>query len=128
MCLDARPLVAALGIVHEPAPTKHGGPMYRRLDPDKIVATLETLHARISERFPGSGLALVCSELTAIGGATCMRAERLARPNRVLRAASGLVIVTGIGIVSYLVHLVRELPANREVFGLMQGIDAAVHL
>ena len=29
--------------------------MYRTLDPDKIVATLEQLERRISERFPGAG-------------------------------------------------------------------------
>jgi hypothetical protein len=40
--------------------------MYRTLDPDKIVATLDQLVARISERFPGAGLARVCTELKLV--------------------------------------------------------------
>ena len=40
--------------------------MYRTLDPDKILATLETLERRVSERFPAARLINVASELVGI--------------------------------------------------------------
>ena len=42
--------------------------MYRSLDSEKILATIETLSRRIAERFPGSGLSRVCEELLTIAG------------------------------------------------------------
>jgi hypothetical protein len=33
--------------------------MYRKLDPERIVGSLEQLTRRIEERFPGAGLAAV---------------------------------------------------------------------
>ncbi|MGH6816001.1 MAG: hypothetical protein ACREC6_09865 [Hyphomicrobiaceae bacterium] len=102
--------------------------MYRRLIPEKIIETLERLQVRIDERFPGSGLSQVGAELTAIARVSHARTERLARPNWGLRTLSVLVVAAGIGVAFYLTRLVRELPANLEIFGLMQGVDAAVHL
>ena len=39
---------------------------YRQLDAGRIVVALDQLHARICERFPGSGLQEVCAELRVI--------------------------------------------------------------
>ena len=39
---------------------------YRTLNPDRIEATLETLHNRIQERFPNRGLANLCKQLLDI--------------------------------------------------------------
>jgi hypothetical protein len=36
---------------------------YQSLDPRKLIATVSTLHQRIDERFPGTGLSAVCGEL-----------------------------------------------------------------
>lgn len=41
--------------------------MYRHLDADKTIVTLEALNSRIAERFPGAGLSRVCSELCKVG-------------------------------------------------------------
>ncbi len=40
--------------------------MYRELDVDRIMATLERLHRRICERLPESGLGRVAEELSAV--------------------------------------------------------------
>ena len=40
--------------------------MYRSLDPEKIIETIERLSSRIDERFPDSGLGRVCKELLTI--------------------------------------------------------------
>lgn len=39
--------------------------MYRALDADKIIATIDLLQRRIDERFPGAGLARVAADLSA---------------------------------------------------------------
>ena len=48
--------------------------MYRALDPEKVVDTISALRRRISERFPGAGLADVCAELNAIARENSKRA------------------------------------------------------
>lgn len=56
------------------------GANYRALDPDKIVATLDTLTARIGERFPGAGLNNVASQLLDVAYRTEHNASTLERP------------------------------------------------
>ena len=55
--------------------------MYRALDADKIIATIERLKRRIDERFPGAGLAGVAGGLLAAARDTEQKAATLARPN-----------------------------------------------
>jgi hypothetical protein len=102
--------------------------MYRTLDPDKIVATLDQLVARISERFPGAGLARVCSELKLVAAESRARTDRLAKPNIALRALSGLVVVTGVGVLIYVARQINVQSATTELFGMLQGIEATVNL
>jgi hypothetical protein len=102
--------------------------MYRTLDPDKIVATLEQLERRISERFPGAGLARVCAELTNIARESRARTQRLARPNIVLRALSTLIVAAGVAAFLYVARHVNVQSANTELFGMLQGIEATVNL
>ena len=102
--------------------------MYRTLDPDKIVATLGQLERRISERFPNAGLVRVCTELTAIAQESRARTDKLARPNLVLRSSSVLVALAGVVALIYVARLINVHGANTELFGMMQGIEAAVNL
>ena len=50
------------------------------LDPERVIATLDQLHARIDERFPDSGLSVVCADLTETAAVTAKRAAALKRP------------------------------------------------
>jgi hypothetical protein len=102
--------------------------MYRTLDPDKIVATLDQLVARISERFPGAGLARVCTELKLVAAESRARTEQLARPNIALRALSGFVVVMGVAVLIYVARQINVRSANTELFGMLQGIEATVNL
>ena len=102
--------------------------MYRTLDPDKIVATLDQLVARISERFPGAGLARVCAELKIVAAESQARTERLAKPNIALRSLSGLVVVAGLAALIYVARLINVQSATTELFGMLQGIEATVNL
>lgn len=102
--------------------------MYRTLDPDKIVATLDQLMARILERFPGAGLVRVCTELKLVAAESRARTEQLAKPNIALRSLSGLFILAGIAVLIYVARQINVQSANTELFGMLQGIEATVNL
>jgi len=66
--------------------------MYRSLDSEKIVGTIETLCRRIDERFPDSGLHKVCRELLTVAGESQERSAWIARPHRTLRFVTWLLV------------------------------------
>jgi hypothetical protein len=104
--------------------------MYRTLNPDRIIETLGTLQARITERFPNAGLVGVCAELATIAHTARDRAERIAAPNYGLRALSGLILLVGIGLLFFLLVLVSAMAkeTTKELFSIVQGVDAGVNL
>ena len=81
--------------------------MYRTLDPEKVISTLDKLNRRIDERFPQSGLSQVCGELGTLGRQTWERAAKNARHNFILRGFVWLVILTGICGLLYIVGLLH---------------------
>lgn len=101
---------------------------YRTLDPDRIVETLEQLHARIEERFPDAGLARVCAGLTEVAQLTKARAARLAEPNLWLRIGSLSVIVIGLVVVGYLASIIEYKRGTDNLFGVVQGIEALINV
>jgi hypothetical protein len=73
--------------------------MYRSLNSEKILGTIETLGRRIDERFPDSGLGKVCQELLTIAGESQERSAWIARPQKALRFLTGaliLIIIAGL--------------------------------
>jgi hypothetical protein len=66
--------------------------MYRSLDSEKILATIETLSRRIAERFPGSGLDKVCQELLTVAEESKRRSAWIAKPQRSLRIITGALV------------------------------------
>lgn len=71
--------------------------MYRSLDSDKILATIQTLNRRIGERFPGSGLDRVCLELLTIAGESQKRSAWIAKPQKSLRVITVVLVTILIG-------------------------------
>ena len=57
--------------------------LFRQLDPQKIIETVQTLHQRIQERFPGAGLGKVIAELL------CVARETVEKTRWIQRAFSG---------------------------------------
>jgi hypothetical protein len=103
--------------------------MYRTLDTGKIVETISRLEKRIAERFPGSGLVKVCTELHRIAGENRGRLEQISRPHFGLRLASGAVLAAGLAALVWTGTLIVKLKAdNTDLFGVMQGIEAMVNL
>ncbi len=101
---------------------------YRTLNPDSIITTVQTLERRISERFPGSGLAKVCSELVAIARTSRAKVEAASRPNVPLRAAIGLLLVIGLAFLAYVGTIIEVKRDAENLFGVLEGIDAAVNI
>ena len=66
---------------------------YRNLSSEKIIETLAVLGERINQRFPNSGLYLVCEELVQMAKHTSARAEAIARPVLWLRLLLAAVAV-----------------------------------
>lgn len=101
---------------------------YRTLDPDKIVQTLERLHLRISERFPKAGLGNVCKELELVARETRDRAERIARPNLLMRLGIAAVMVAGLGLIGYVATIIDYKNSTDNLFGVLQGIEALINI
>jgi len=76
---------------------------YRELDQANIMTTIEKLKARISERFPGSGLSKVADELVRIGNEVLVTVKYLGEPNWAIRipviiAILLIVVLAGIAM------------------------------
>jgi hypothetical protein len=99
------------------------------LDDRKIVETIVRLHKRISERFPGSGLASVCETVGEVSKVTAARAAALARPWWGLRMLVGAIIALGIASQLYFAEFVDwSAVTQAKPMEAAEGIDAAVNL
>jgi hypothetical protein len=102
--------------------------MYRSLDPGKIIETLEQLHERIEERFPGSGLSAVCAEVAALAKQTTKRIERVSQPIWSLRLSLLALLAGVIGLAVVFAIEASSLKTSDELTETMQGLDAGVNL
>ncbi|MDO9383957.1 MAG: hypothetical protein Q7T86_13960 [Hyphomicrobiaceae bacterium] len=103
--------------------------MYRTLDATRIIETLHQLQRRVSERFPGAGLAAVCAELTAIAEQAHARAQAIRRPDWVLRGLVGGVLLLGLALlVSLGGIMLSSTRASDDLFGTLQGVDSAFNI
>ncbi len=101
---------------------------YRKLEARKIVATLAKLQCRIEERFPKAGLGGVCGELTEIARGARAKARSIARPNLWLRGGTAIIMVLGLILLFYVGGIIQFKRTSENLFGVMQGIEAAVNL
>lgn len=101
---------------------------YQTLDSAKIIETIDQLEGRILERFPESGLGRVCAELGQVARAQSAKAERLARPNRWMRAAVIATMVIGLGLTAGIAGLLGTMEAKSDLFTTLQGLDAGLNL
>jgi hypothetical protein len=76
------------------------------LKAEYIVATVERLRARITERFPESGLAKVAADLSEIARATAARAAELSKPNYLLRALAVVAVAAGLFAQIYFAEII----------------------
>jgi hypothetical protein len=102
--------------------------MYRKLDPERLLATILRLEARIAERFPGAGLAKVCVELAELARSAGVRSRSIGEPILALRALVAFVVAAAALIVWWLWQRALSLKAGDELFSALEGIDAAINI
>jgi len=100
---------------------------YRRLDPERTVATVAQLVRRVGERFPDSGLVHVCEELLAIARETRETAEHIARPLVALRVAVGMVLLAILAALGYTLSQFDLVIAARSFVDLVQILEASMN-
>jgi hypothetical protein len=102
--------------------------MYRSLDPEKIIETIERLSSRIDERFPGSGLGKVCRELLAIAVESQQRSAWIAKPQKSLRVIVGILIALMVGFLVWVLAN-STLPTGRFDFVVvLQASEAGINV
>lgn len=101
---------------------------YRSLSSEKIVATLDQLHERINERFPGSGLSAVCAEVLGLARQTSQRIDKVSQPIWSLRLALLALLATVAGLMFLGIMQASYLKTSDELTETMQGVDAGVNL
>lgn len=102
--------------------------MYRSLDSEKIIDTINSLCKRIDERFPGSGLAKVCQELLTIAVESQKRSAWISTPQTSLRVLIGILVTFIIvGLIFILAH--TTLPKSGfDLIVLVQVSEAGINV
>lgn len=116
-----------VALTAEPGPRTNCA-MYRALDPDRIIETLEQLERRIKERFPDAGLGRVCRELSDVARESRAKIAAIARPNRILRIVNLLLLMIGVALLVYFAGQIDFRAESNTVFGIAQGIEALINV
>jgi hypothetical protein len=101
---------------------------YTRLDASKIIATAERLRQRITERFPGSGLAAVSSELVSLAGWCEDDARFLARSNQPVRILVAAALAVGIALVVIVASQLQFKISRPDALILVQVLESAMNV
>src|SRR5262245_19599456 len=100
---------------------------YQTLRPDRILATIDQLQARIVARFPNAGLTQVCAELQDTAQFSARDAARLSRPTYLWRFLSLTLIVGGIAAQVAAFRFLHLQTEQLTASDLVQGLDSAVN-
>ncbi|HYQ00421.1 MAG TPA: hypothetical protein VER96_17210 [Polyangiaceae bacterium] len=101
--------------------------MFRKLDPEQIVATASRLERRIDERFPGAGLAKLAQELTQVTREARALSLWLAKPNKALRIGVSVAIVALFAIIVSAAASLRGETGPHNWADWSQGLESLVN-
>jgi hypothetical protein len=102
--------------------------MYRALNAQKVTKTVEELEARITSRFPGSGLSKVCCDLAGLSRQTASRIESVAKPHWLLRVCLTAAVLLATFTLAFLIQEAWLLKGSDQLSDVMQGLDAGMNL
>ncbi len=102
--------------------------MYRSLEAGKITETIEALARRVSERFPGSGLWKVCTDLVEMSRQTTAKIADVAKPHWGLRFSLAMVQLLTFAALFPLLKFAMTLKTSDDLSDFLQGFDAAISL
>src|SRR5687767_7699172 len=97
------------------------------LEPAQIIRTVEALRDRIEERFPGSGLGRLASDLHLVAGATVERLRSVAEPHLPLRLGVAALIVIILAMLGSLFFTARAPAGARDVASLAQLLETIMN-
>ncbi|TAG18424.1 MAG: hypothetical protein EAZ40_11385, partial [Rhodobacterales bacterium] len=100
---------------------------FRTLDPALILATAERLEARISERFPDRGLALVAREVVALSRTVAAEVKALTPPIWWLRGLVALVVLAGGAVFVWVGSVIPLNQVGRAAIGSVETLEAAIN-
>ena len=101
--------------------------MYRHLDDDRIIETLQRLRDRITERFPGSSLSRVGEELLTVARESASHVAYLAKPSWWIRSIVGVAIVVMLAGLVAAASRIRLETGVAEWSVVVQGVEAAIN-
>lgn len=101
---------------------------YRRLNSDSIVRTIDRLSKRISERFPGRGLAAVGEEFASLAQEEVGLAETLTRPRFGLRVLVTLLILASVIAIAYLGWTYRNEMGSDDALTKFESLEALINI
>ena len=101
--------------------------MYRQLDDDRIIETLQRLRDRITERFPGSSLSRVSEELLTVARESASHVAYLAKPSWWIRGSVSAAIVLMLVGLAAAASRIRLETGVSEWSVLVQGVEAAIN-
>ena len=104
-----------------PRPIPKGSSRFRELDDQQIIATLARLSARITERFPESGLRRVSEELLDFAQGTAETIAFMRRPNWAIRIAVATVLALVLGAL-FVLATQLAMPKGIGEFGVFVGL------
>jgi hypothetical protein len=97
----------------------------RSLDATQIIHTLEVLRDRVEERFPGSGLGKVISELAVTASETAARIQWIQRPHYLLRVSAATLTLLIVAIIAGLLMNIRQYRLS-EFSDAIQAFDSSI--
>lgn len=92
-----------------------------------MVETIQHLHKRIEDRFPGSGLSQVCYELEDLTEETRQKIDWIATPKLWIRIGIGSIILVMVGILVYTLSTFKVASGNFTVGDLVQISEAGIN-
>jgi hypothetical protein len=101
--------------------------VYRKIEAARIVETANALHRRVKERFPGSGLSLVASELERVAREAAELSSWLLQPNYRVRALVGFAVLVLGGVVVLALVQLRGATGSNGWSDTVQGLEALVN-
>lgn len=101
--------------------------MYRELNADKVVQTIEKLRNRIDDRFPESGLSKVVRELEDIAEVSKRRIAWISKPNLWIRAGVGLFIAACIAVLVYTAPSIDLKMGSFGIVDLISILEASIN-
>jgi hypothetical protein len=102
-------------------------PPYQCLDADKISQTIERLSARISERFPESGLRSVCGHLLVVSQRAKTQTHAIEKPHIWLRILAFVLIFGIVTALLWSFTLLKKPQNGFDTAQFIQLLEAAIN-